>query len=843
MMSRSRTRLVLMTLLAAGIAGGITWSFWQPAAGPDPATLLPANAVLYVGVDGTAEHQEAWQQTAAYEALQNSGLEELGERVDQFVREAMGQSGAGVPPEFEEAVTLISENGFSVAVTLGEGQPMPWGTIVLHNAASLEPAASDFIQQAAGGQLDFVTDEINGRTVTHTQLPDAPVEFGWWQEESHLCIAVGINAIQSALAVASGDAPNITSSPQWERYVAADLGFEATMTSWINFAPAREMFGGMPLPLPGSDDGNQVTILEIMEALGVHNLDAIAGISGYKGRSLWSETYVEAASPRTGLLSLMDSEPITLADLPPLPFGMDGFSASSIDSAKLYDVVLDIAYAAEGMGPPEAVGTVDNALATIEDTLGFDLKSGVFEHLGNVACIYGDQRQSFGLGMGLVVEVDNGDALQQSLEAMMALVQQEARGEFVVRHVEKHGHEMTLMEIGRGIFNPTFCIDGKWMCIGLMPQTVEAFLLRTDGELTVWEPTSSYQAGFDELPDEFTSISSVDPRKTYRALAGIAPIAYSMLMVFLREERVLPPDVELPFTAADLPCAEYVARPLYPNISVTVVDDGGMRQISRSSAPAIPILGEISGGSGVAAVAIGTALLLPAIQQAREAARRAQSTNNLRQIGLAMHNYADTYGHFPVGTVPNEKLDPEERLSWLASILPYLDQAPLYNELDFDEGWEDQDNEQALQAAIPSLINPSSPEGAVNIDGYGVTHYVGIAGLGEDGPTLPVNDPKAGVFAYDRETDFADITDGTSNTICVGEAMNVGPWVQGGISTIRPFTETPYINGPDGFGGYHAGGCVFLFCDGSVRFISENIDSQLMEGLTTIRGGEVIGNF
>ncbi len=842
MMSRPRTRLVLMTILAAGIAGGVTWSFWQPDAGPDPATLLPANAVLYIGVDGSAEHQEAWQQTAAYEALQNSGLEELGERVDQFVRDIM-DSGPGFPPEMQAAVTLISENGFSMAVTLGEGQPMPWGTIVLHNAASLEEPAYELIQQAARGQLDFVTEEINGRTVTHGMIPDAPVEFGWWQEGPHLCIAVGINAVESALAVASGDAPNITSSPQWERYVAADLGFEVTTASWLNLAPAREMFGGMPVPLPGAEPGNEITVMEVLEALGLQNLDAIAGVSGYKGRSLWSETYVEAPAPRTGLLSLMDSEPITLADLPPLPFGMDGFSASSMDCSKLYDVLLDIAYTVEGMGPPQAAGSVDRALGNIEDTLGFDLKSGVFDHLGNVVCMYGDQRQSFGLGFGLVVEVEDGDALQKSLEAMMALVQQEARGEFVVRHVEKHGHEMTLMEVARGIFNPTFSIEGDWMCVGLMPQTVEAFLLRTDGELTNWEPTSSYQAGFDELPGEFTSISSVDPRKTYRALAGIAPIAYSFMVGGLRQARAFPEGVEFPFTAADLPCAEYVARPLYPNIAVTVVDDNGMRQISRSSAPAIPIIGEMTGGSGIAAIAVGTALLLPAVQQAREAARRTQSMNNLRQIGLAMHNYADVYGHFPEGTVANEKLDPDERLSWLASVLPYIDQAPLYEQINFEEGWDDQDNEQWMQTAIPSLLNPSSPEGPINDDGYGVTHYVGLAGLGEDGPTLPVGDPKAGVFAYDRETRFQDITDGTSNTICVGEALNVGPWGQGGNSTIRPLTETPYINGPDGFGGYHAGGCVFLFCDGSVRFISENIDETVMEGLTTISGGEVINNF
>jgi prepilin-type processing-associated H-X9-DG protein len=839
-MNRLRSR-ALLTLFAIGVVAGATVAFWQPGSGPEPGTLLPADAVLFVKVDGTTTHQDAWRATAAYEALQNSGLEELGQRIEETVREIMAREGGGMPPELEQAVVHIGQNGFSLAATLGEGQPAPWGVIVLHNATSFEEAATDLLSQVSQGELEFTTDEIQGRSVTHTMIPNSPVQLGIWSEETHLCVAVGINAVESALAVASGDAPNLTSSPQWERYVTADLGFEVTTTGWINFAPAREMFGEMPVPLP--EGGRQVTVMQILETLGLQNLDAVVGISGYKRRSLWSETYVEAPAPRTGLLSLMDAEPISLADLPPLPYGMDGFSASSMDASKLYDVLVEIAHNVEALGPPDAAGSVDRGLALVEETLGFDLKSGVFDHLGNVACIYGDQRQSFGLGVGLVLQVKDGAALQKSLESMLALVQQEANGEFVVRHVEKHGHEMTLLEVARGVFNPTFAIEGEWMCIGLMPQTVEAFQLRTDGELTVWEPSEAYAEGFAELPTEFTSVSSLDPRKTYSALAGIAPILYSGMVGYLRAEGAVPQQFELPITAADLPCAEYVSQPLYPNISVTVVDDNGMRQVSRSSAPAIPILGEISGGSGIAAVAIGAALLLPAIQQAREAARRAQSMNNLRQIGLAMHNYADVNQNFPQGTVPNEKLDPEERLSWIASVLPYLDQSQLYQNINFDEAWDDEDNEISMQSALPTLINPSSPEGPVNADFYGVTHYVGVAGLGEDGPTLDVDEAGAGVFAYDRVTEFADIFDGTSNTICVGEAMNVGPWGQGGVSSIRPLTEAPYINGPDGFGGYHAGGSIFLFCDGSTRFISENIDSSIMEALTTIRGGEVIGAF
>ena len=118
------------------------------------------------------------------------------------------------------------------------------------------------------------------------------------------------------------------------------------------------------------------------------------------------------------------------------------------------------------------------------------------------------------------------------------------------------------------------------------------------------------------------------------------------------------------------------------------------------------------------------------------------------------------------------------------------------------------------------------------------------AGLGEDGPNLDVDDPQAGMFGYDRRTRFRDVLDGLSNTIMTSEASDeFGGWIQGGRATIRPFRQQPYINGPDGIGGPSPGGCNMGLGDGSVRFISQNIDPSVLEALTTIRGGEALGDF
>jgi hypothetical protein len=271
------------------------------------------------------------------------------------------------------------------------------------------------------------------------------------------------------------------------------------------------------------------------------------------------------------------------------------------------------------------------------------------------------------------------------------------------------------------------------------------------------------------------------------------------------------------------------------------VKDGVILWQSRDSLPGLPGVGSFSGPS-IGSSAVAVALLLPAVQQAREAARRSKSTNNLKQIGLSLHNYHDTHNTFPTGTVVESAREPNDRLSWLVSILPFIEQAPLYNQINRKQSWDDQPIDGFDRIPIPIYNNPSlSPPPGMML---GYTDYCGVAGLGADGPKKKPGDKGAGAFAYDHPRRLQDFTDGLSNSVLVGDVSgDRGHWVQGGKSTIRPFTAKPYIKGPDGYGGAHTGGATFLLGDGSVRFISENIDANVMEALITIQGGEVVGGF
>lgn len=802
-----------------------------------PEELLPAGTVLFIGHDGAEKHKEAWENTAAHEAMYESGMVEVLEKLTDFV---VAQVGAHGNPEFEAAIEHLEAHGATLAVSLptGEGPPIPQVTIVLHKAAKYEEMLGGVVRNPGftiGIQLE--EQEVSDRSVTSTVIPNTPgVEVGFWAEGEHLVIVAGPNAVKSGVAVATGKAPNLTSSELWKKYNYDTDGFEATSVTWLDLQSIRKLFGQMPVPTPGKN------VNDVLKTVGLHNLDAVAYQYGYKGKSLWSETAIDIDGPRTGLLALCDQKPMTLADLPPLPANTNGFKAVRLDSSRTWDSLVQIARDGISFGPPQAAGQAEAMLDSLPQVLGFDPKGDLFDALGDVVCIFADPDQGFlGTGTGLMVKVEDAEKLKRTIEKLLQRGEQASRGQFKVHRSEKQGRDLMLFEFGGQAQVGSLAIDDGWLIVALMPQSVEAALLRLDGKLDRWKPTPAQAEAFAALPKSFSSITVGDPRVSWHALIKLAPVILSAGQVALKEERIIPRDVELPITIADLPPAELVARPLFPNVSVTTSDDNGIRITSRQSLPGIPIVGGLGEGNGLVTVAIGTALLLPAVQQAREAARRTQSVNNLKQIGLAMHNYHATQNHFPAGTVANEKLKPDERISWQATILPFIGQNALRKTIDFEEAWDDDSNKKAASARIQIYQNPARP---ITAEGPGETHYIGIAGLGKDAPTLPVTSKRAGIFGINRKTRIADIVDGTSNTMMTSEASGkIGPWISGGNATIRPLTKKPYINGPDGIGSPYRGGVHIGLADGSVRFVSENVDPTVFERLSTMADGQPIPSF
>jgi prepilin-type processing-associated H-X9-DG protein len=268
------------------------------------------------------------------------------------------------------------------------------------------------------------------------------------------------------------------------------------------------------------------------------------------------------------------------------------------------------------------------------------------------------------------------------------------------------------------------------------------------------------------------------------------------------------------------PCAQCGKMITVPALGAT----GGPPPSSGAGAAtgaSIALILAIVGIGGVCVVGILIALLLPAVQSAREAARRSQCTNNLRQIGIALHNYNDAYGSFPPAYLADESGRPMH--SWRVLILPFMDEMSLYEQYDFTEPWDGPRNSQFL-ARMPATYGcPSDP----TVSGGTTTQYVYVVGPEtiSDGAT-PCR--------------MSDVTDGLSNTIAVVESTNSVNWMEPADLTLSGMSMA--INDPAGnaIGSDHPAGANVLFMDGSVRLLSEALDQEMLRYMLLRNDGQVI---
>jgi hypothetical protein len=247
-----------------------------------------------------------------------------------------------------------------------------------------------------------------------------------------------------------------------------------------------------------------------------------------------------------------------------------------------------------------------------------------------------------------------------------------------------------------------------------------------------------------------------------------------------------------------------------------------------------------------------TGLVLTYIPKVRLRANAEASRNNLRVLGqFAAHNADPNLkgkeGKYPTqippGTIYLADVAPENRLSWAVPLLPLMDQkknpvVELFPRIDQLQPWTAPRNQEAARTRLPGLLCPENPPDP-RPDGFGVTSYVGIGGVGLDAAALPLGSPKSGAFRYDGPTPFERITDGLSQTLLFAETRNeVGPWLRGGPSTVRGLNDAPdalpLVGGQ--LGGYFPAGVHVAMCDGSGRLFSPRTTPRVLIGLATISG-------
>jgi len=296
----------------------------------------------------------------------------------------------------------------------------------------------------------------------------------------------------------------------------------------------------------------------------------------------------------------------------------------------------------------------------------------------------------------------------------------------------------------------------------------------------------------------------------------------------------------------------------------------------------------------IAIIGVLVALLLPAVQAAREAARRSQCSNNIRQIGIALHNYHDVFLAFPMNYRPkgNNGTPQYTTMSWMQGILPFIEQGNLYNSMSIAEPMSLPNNLKAAETPIKTYLCPSD----------GLTRNGMMSGRSDGGGTKAVQNYKAcsgaawnwhmenkenvrwgpvesngltncdGLICSNSQgavpsnmtwvmknmTRFSTITDGTSNTFAVGEAIPAWSawtwWYNQNAAVATAALPLNYKRGIEklethvgswnrnySFYSLHPSGANFGMIDASVRFVPDNIDLNLYRALATTEGGESVG--
>ncbi len=774
------------------------------AAGQDAgngAKYVPSQDLIgYLEWDGLDAHADAWKKTAASRVLNETTTGAMFEQIISQLADSMpaGPQGRAVTgAEAAEMVEHVVHKGLVLGIA---GKPKqdkdPRITAVIRGAGAGRPRAlfEKLIRQNDRGQVPQ-TRNVGGRELT--LFGEAP-QVAYFVEGDDLVVVSGDleTGIERVMQAIAGDAPSAADHPIRQELLQAEGAFEPVGLGFLDIK-------AVPLPPQA-------------QQLGLDGVERIDYRWGFQDEAIVSVSRIRAPSPRRGVLAALDQPTFHADDLPPLPEGLRNFTVLSIDLEKVLDAAATVPQIGQVLPRFEDEFRRQSGLRLREDvlhafgpkwafyikpqtiTMPMDPWSGMAQFIFHppklTALVQMRDPKSFRKTI---------EALNRTLNREMARAIRQGPVPELVRLDEGDGYALNMppevAPLPQGI-RPALVIGEEYAALSISPEDAREALGSKPGANDLQEHGT--------LPDGLVALSYSDPREVVPEVIANLPF-FLQLMGKAGEKPGSPKGMEalkrLRIDRELVPDPDAIRQFLFPGWVATTVDDAGLTVTSRDSVPSINPL-----SSGPVMVA----LLLPAVQAAREAARRAQCTNNLKQFGLAMHNYHSTFNHFPAAAITGD--DGTPLLSWRVAILPYIEQAPLYEQFHLEEPWDSPHNKTLIDQMPPVYACPS---GTFQPGHTGYRVFVGA------GAAFELTEP-AGIQNF---------TDGTSNTLLVVEAEESVPWTKPeGI----PFD--PEANPSDQTGSKHPGGFNALFADGSVRFISDAVNEIVLKALITRAGSEVI---
>lgn len=658
------------------------------------------------------------------------------------------------------------------------------------------------LQKTLGEMLDgFGIERVEVAGVEMHQIqpePEAPL-FTIGVKEKYLYLGIGKGAVEGMVERAKTDAP------KWLTTFREQVKLDRV--SLIAYGNASQIVKtGLSLAAMAQPDIAEFGPEKILALLGLDNVTTVGCVCGLDESGYVTRALIGIDGASKGILTLADGKPLTAADLAPIPEDSTLAVAARFDAAKLFELVADTA----GKIDPGAKEQLQAGLDEIEGDFGISVPD-LLKALGDTWCLYHSTSEGGYLG-GLSATVTVKDrkvfeSLHKKLTDLVVVIGDRGDGGPKFRSTKFAGQTIySLTNIERGFpLAPSWCITDERLIVSLMPQNIKAYLGRGDEFQSIATQPTVAKALADSKP---IKMYYQDTPRLFEHLYVMLPMATRMASRALQEE-----GIEL--DVAIMPSGESIYRHLRPDVITVSRTAAGIEVTSRETFPgSANAISLVFAGMAGWNMASGSSDSSPLRVLTPRAAREAEAKNNLKMFGLAMHNYHDTYGHFPPAFSTDK--DGKPLLSWRVLVLPYLEQDALYRKFKLDEPWDSEHNKKLIDE-MPEL-------------------YRAPGSKAEEGKTvyLTVRD-KNSPFPGAEKLRISSITDGTSNTIMVLEANDATAktWT-------KPDDFVPPMDPGAGLVGLRRKGFLAVCCDGAAHKFKETIDRDALKNIFNRRDGVAV---
>lgn len=638
--------------------------------------------------------------------------------------------------------------------------------------------------------------EIVGTKFYRFQVDEKTPEITWGTKGKYLLVGIGKGSMEATF-------DNIRRGPpKWLTDIKAKYPVERV--SSITYSNLQATIASTFAAL--GDEGDEAK--RIFTALGLGQVTNYASVTGLDKDGFVSRSSIKIDGEPRGLLMLAAGKPLAAGDLETIPADANVAFALRLDVDKA--ITQGIALAKEIQ--PNAAEQIDETIAQINQMIGLDVQKDVVQSLGDTWCIYNSPEEggTFFTGATATIAVRDHAQLVKAEKQLLALARAALQGpggdeeEFAdpdkpqLKQIVVGKHTIHYVTAGEMPLAPAWCLTESHLVVSIMPQNIQSLLARDDKFQSIAKNAEVARLLAEKNGPQ--ALTYVDTRKVFDVVYPLVQMGAQAAFNNLQREGI-------EIDASILPMSQTISRHLRPSVATVTRTADGIEFSREQSLP---------GSSAGSTTPVMVALLLPAVNAAREAARRNGSMNNMRQIALAMMNSESAIKRFP----SDIKLkDGAPGLSWRVAILPYIEERALYDEFKRDEPWDSEHNLKLLERIPATLRSPNSNAAP------GMTNYLGISG-------------EKGIFRPgEKGASLREMGDGISKTVVVVEVDDelAVPWT-------KPDDYDPDVRAfMEGLGHHRAGG-IFLavFADCHAMAISNEVDEALLRAVFTINGGEAV---